>query len=79
MSVLVDVLLMLDELVLHCLLQIRAFSSQFRQPIDDVLHQVEPVQLVLHPHVERRRDRALFLVAPDVQVAVGSAVGQPVD
>ena len=50
-----------------------------RQPIDHVLHQVEPVQVVLHPHVEGRRDGALFLVAPDVQVAVGPAVGQPVD
>ena len=47
--------------------------------IDHVLHQVEAVQVVLHPHVEGRRDRALFLVAPDVEVAVGPAVGQPVD
>ena len=49
-----------------------------RQPIDDVLHQVEAVELVLHPHVEGGRDRALLLVAADVQVAVGAAVGQAV-
>ena len=50
-----------------------------RQAIHHVLYQVEPVQLVLYPNVKSRRDRALFHIAPDVQVAVGSAVGQPVD
>ena len=61
------------------LLQIGPLGTQMRQAIDHVLHQMEPVQVVLHPHVEGRRDRALFLVAPDVEVAVGPAVGQPVD
>ena len=79
LAVLVDVLLVLDELVLHHLLQVGPLGAQLRQAIDHVLHQVEPVQVVLHPHVKGRRDRALFLVAPDVQVAVGPAVGQPVD
>ena len=50
-----------------------------RQPIDHVFHQVEAVQVILNPHVEGRRDGALFLVAADVQVAVGPAVGQAVD
>ena len=50
-----------------------------RQPIDHILHQMEPVQIVLHSHVKGRCDRALFLVASDVQVAIGPAVGQPVD
>ena len=40
---------------------------------------MEAVEVVLHPHVERGRDGALFLVAADVQVAVGAAVGQAVD
>src|SRR5664279_5786579 len=40
---------------------------------------MEPVQVVLHSHVKGRRDGALFLVAPHVQVAVGPAVGQAVD
>ena len=61
------------------LLQVGPLGAQMRQPIHHVLHQMEPVQVVLHPHVKGRRDRALFLVAPDVQVAVGPAVGQPVD
>ena len=39
----------------------------------------KPVQFVLHPDIEGGRDRSLFLVAPDVEVPVGPAVGQPVD
>ena len=76
---LVDILLVLDELVLHRLLQVVPFGAQLRQAIHHVLHQVEPVQLVLHPDVKGRRDRALFHVAADVEVTVGPAVGQPVD
>jgi hypothetical protein len=75
----VDVVFVLDELVLHLLLQIGALGTQVWQPIDDVLHEMEPIQVVLHPHVKGSRDGALFLVAPDVQVAVGPAVGQAVD
>ena len=49
-------------------------------PVDDVDHEVEPVEVVEHDHVERRRGRALLLVAADVEVAVvRPAVGQPVD
>ncbi len=79
LAMLVDVMLVLDELVLHHLLQIGPLGAQVRQAIDHVLHEVESVQVVLHPHVEGRRDGAFFLVAADVQVAVGAAVGQPVD
>jgi len=65
---------MLDELVLHVLLQIRPLSAQLRQTIDHVNHEMEAVQVILHPHVERGRDGALLLVAPDVQVLIGSAI-----
>src|ERR1700677_3924829 len=40
---------------------------------------MEAIDVVLHAHVKRGRDRALLLVAPDMEVAVGSAIGQPVD
>ena len=75
---LVDVELVLDQLVLDGLLQVSALGAQLRQAIHDILHKVEAVQLILHPDVEGRRDGALLLVAPDVEVAVGPAVGQPV-
>ena len=79
LAVLVDVMLMLDELVLHLLLQIGSLGTQMRQAINHVLYQVEAVQVVLYPYVEGRSDRALFLVAPDVEIVVSPAVGQPVD
>jgi len=44
-----------------------------------VLHQMKPIQIVLHSHVESGRDRALFLVSANMQFAVGPAVGQSVD
>ena len=76
---LIDVDFVLDELVLHQLLQVGPFGSQIRHPIHHVLHQMKPVQFVLHPYVERRRDRAFFLVASDMQVPIGPTIGQPVD
>ena len=47
--------------------------------IDDVLHQMKTIDVVLHAHVKGGGDRALLLVAPDVEVAVGPAIGQPMD
>ncbi len=76
---LIDVDFVLDELVLHQLLQVSPFGSQVQHPIRHVLHQMKPVQFVLHPDVESRRDRPLFLVSPNMQVAVGAAISQPVD
>ena len=58
------------SLSLHVLLQIGAFRAQIRNAIDHVLHQVETVEVVLHAHVEGRGDRALFLVAADMQFVV---------
>src|ERR1035437_4628952 len=49
-AVLVDVLLVLDELVLDHLLQVRPSGAQVRQPVHHVLHQVEAVQVILDPH-----------------------------
>ena len=48
-----------------------------RDPINHILHQVNPIQVILELHVKGRPDRALFLVTPDVQVASGQAVDQP--
>jgi hypothetical protein len=75
----VDVLLVLDELVLHLLFQVGPLGAQVWQAIDYVLHQVESVQVVLHPNVKGGGDSALLLVAPDVQIAIGPAIRQPVN
>src|SRR4051794_21086855 len=57
----------------HLLPQRRRPLPEARYAVDNVDDQVEAVDVVAHGHVERRRDRALFLVAPDVQVGVVGA------
>src|SRR5271156_5211616 len=79
LAVLIDVVLMLDELIPKRLLQVSAPSTQVRQPIDHVHHQVKSIEVILHAHIERRSDRAFFFVAADVEVSVSAPVGQPVD
>src|ERR1700722_12704193 len=79
LAVPVDVLLVLNQFILHLLFEVRPLGAQVRQAIDHVLNQVEPVQVVLYSDVKGRGDGALFLVAADVEVAVGPAIGQPVD
>jgi len=56
LAVRVDVVFVPDEFVRHLLLQIVAPSTQVRQAIDHVLHQMKPIQIVLHSHVESGRD-----------------------
>ena len=58
---LVDVLLVLDELIVYLLDEIRAAVAQLGQVLDRVLDQVEAVDLVLHPHVKRGGDGASSL------------------
>ena len=62
---------MLDELIPHHLNQERATVPQLGQTIDHIHHQMEPVNVILHPHIKGRGDGALLLVAPDVELTVG--------
>ena len=63
----------------HLLAEHSRTRTEPGHPVDHVHHQVEPVHVVQHEHVERGRRRSLFQVAPDVQVVVAvTAVGQPV-
>ena len=73
---LVDVVLVLDELIAHRLLQIGALAAEMSQFVHDVLHKMKAIDLVLYTHVKRGGDRALFLVTPDMQVPVGSRLCQ---
>src|SRR5437667_3738487 len=66
--------------VLHLLTQPSARVDEPRNTVDHVDHEVEAVEVVEHDHVERRRGRALLLVAAHVQVAmVRAPVREPVD
>src|SRR5450759_2227370 len=56
LAVRVDVLLVLDELVLELLLQMKALLACLRQAVDRVHHKMEAVQIVQHRHVEGRRN-----------------------
>ena len=70
----------LEPPVVHLLPEVRGPGGEPGHAVDDVLHEVEPVEVVQHHHVERRRRRALLLVAAHVQVAVvRAAVGEAVD
>ena len=72
----IDVLLMLDEFVLHLLLQIISLYIHLRQTINHILHKMKPVQFVLYSHVKRGCDCALPYVSPYMQILVGPAIGQ---
>src|SRR5262245_311167 len=70
----------LEALVDHQLPHVAGLRRQPGHPIDDVHHEMEPVEVVHDHHVERRRRRPFLLVAPDVQVLVVPApVREPVD
>ena len=71
----------LCSISLSCLLRFRRRAGRRSgQAVDGVHDEVEAVQIVQHRHVEGGGDRALFLVAADVDVVVvRAAVGQPVN
>src|ERR1700720_669407 len=75
-----NILAVLDQPVADRLLGIGGPRAQPRQPVDHGAHQVETVELVQHAHVERRRGRALLLVAAHVDIAVPvPTIGQAMD
>ena len=74
-----DIVLVFDERVLNDLLEIGTCPAQLWQLIDDFLYQMEPVETVLHPHIEGGGDRAFFAITVDVQIAIGPAIGHPVN
>ena len=78
-AVLIDVEFMFDELVLHFLLEISPPGSEMGQAIHRILHEMKAVEIVLDPHIEGRGDGSLFLVTPDMQIAIGTPIGQPVN
>src|SRR5262245_57400756 len=70
----------LGSLVLHELPDSSRPRPETRHPVDDVDHQMEPVHVVHHDHVEGSGGGPLLLVAAYVQIpVVGTPVGEPVD
>ena len=80
LAVAADVQAVFGQPIGQLLLHVGRPGAELRQPIDRVAGQVKAIEIVQHRHVERRRDRAFFLVAAHVQVAViRPAIGQPVN
>ena len=73
---LVDVVLVFHQLVVHLLDEVCAAVAQLRQMQDSIFYQMEAVDLVLHTHIERCGDGALFLITVNTQVAVCTLVSQ---
>ena len=63
LPVLSDVVLMFDQKIVHFLIQMSAAVSKLRQMLERLLDEAEAVDMVLHAHIEGRRDRALFQIA----------------
>ena len=78
-AVLGDVLLVLDEFVLHLLDEVAASVAELRQVVDGSHDEVEAVEVVHDAHVERGGDSALFDVAAHMDVLVVALVGELVD
>ena len=75
-----DVDFVLNQFVLKGLFKICARRTQIRDAIHHILRQMETIQVVEHSHVKGGCDRALLLIAADVNaLMVGPAVSQPVD
>ena len=71
-----DVVFVFYEQVVHLLEERAARIAQLRQDGDRRFYEVEAVDLILHAHVERRRDRAFFRVTEHVQVFIMARVGK---
>ena len=70
---------MLYQFVVHFLNQIGTAVAQLRKEANDILHQVEAVDLILHAHIKRRGDSAFLLVAIYMEITVRPSVGQLVN
>src|SRR6266567_492387 len=80
LTMLRNVLLVLQEFVADRLFGIRRAGSEPRDAVNDIGHEMEPVQIIQDRHIERRRRGAFFLVAAHVEIGmIGAAVGEPVN
>src|ERR1700679_2280083 len=70
LTMLIDVPLVLDQLVLQALPEMIAAAADLRQPIDGVHDQVKTVHVVEYRHVERGGDGAFLFVTSNMQVGM---------
>ena len=71
---------MLHQLLEQGLFNVSGARPELRHAVDHVHHQMKPVKVIEHDHVEWRGGRALLFVATHMQIMmVGAPVGQPVN
>ena len=70
----VDVVLVLDQLSLEQACQAGAFFARLWQAFERRHHEMKPVELVEHRHVERRGRRAFLVVPVHVEVVMVGAI-----
>src|SRR5579871_3710942 len=74
-----DISPVLDQLVLHFLLDVGTLLPKFRQAVDHIHYQVESVHLIQHRHIEWGRDSPFLFISPHMDVGmVLPSVGEPV-
>ena len=78
-TVLVDVLLMLNEFVAHLLIEVSATVAKIWQLKEHRLNEVEAIDFILDADVEWSGDGSFFVVAMDVDVVVVTAICQLMD
>ena len=61
LTVLADVLAVLDELVAQRLPEVPRTSLKLRQPIYCILREMKAIHVIQHRHIERRGDSPLLL------------------
>src|ERR1043166_5114910 len=80
LAVLVDVSLMIDQFFTKLLLHVSGARGQTRHPINDIIGQVEPVEIIKHQPVKRARRRSLSLISSNVQLRmIGAGIAKPVN
>ena len=77
---LMNVLLMLNQFVAQQLFEVASDALQSGNTVHHISRQVEAIKIVQDRHVERRCRRALFFVAPHMEIVmIAPAIGEAVN
>ena len=73
----VDVLFVLDKFVAYELFQVSSLVAQLRDPIDNIINQVESVQIIQYCHIKRCCGCSFFFITTHVQVLmIGATIAK---
>ena len=78
-AVLLNVVGVFNEFLLHIFIELLRFIAIKVGAFNDVHHKVEAVKLILNRHIKGGSNGAFFLIAPNVNALVGTAVNNTVN